>query len=178
MILDKEEKYILQETNTLLRHQESLLFQRFNYFLISNSFLTTAFITLAFTTLKTTDTEVYKTNLNLITIVLGIAGILLSWLFCAINIHNAKIISALHSYAREREKELSFNQQYVSDLPYSYLKDKILRDQNLIDYFSIILLEPFIQLFKPKNRLAAPHAWGIPFLFFIIWILLIIFYLK
>jgi hypothetical protein len=172
-----------QEFCSKTRQHESLLFQRFNYFLITIAFLVTAFIQLVINTSNRTFP---------LALLVGTTGILLSWIFTAINFHNSKIIKMLYIHAKIMEDAFFSDKQLnISDLPDNYLLSQIFDS----GYFKADLLFIFYGCIKEtqnfsfnlklddKNKpesgnVPGPHTWMIPYLFIIFWLIAIILYIS
>lgn len=174
-------KTYYQEYSNMFRHQESLIFQRFNYFLIGNSFLTIAFVTLSTNAIQSINEPFYQ-NLNALALLLGLAGFLISWFFTAINLHNAKIIKMIGERLRYLEKNITSNKVNKSIiLPYNTTFEKLNSEEFNFDMKTLLIAPPkhIASLFfkKTGNReLPAPHTWMAPFCFSIFWIIAIILY--
>jgi len=173
---------LYQNSITLLTHQENLLFQRFNYFLVANSFLTIAFVTASYTSINNGNYAIQA-----IAYILAASGLIISWIFIVINLHNAKIITRVHLLVRNTEYKLFLletkylNEAYFWDKPYTFIYERISIDPELSTSRYNLILNPFEEVFnffiKKKRLLLAPHTWLIPFLFAFIWFALIIAYI-
>ena len=119
----------------MIRQAESLLFQRFNYFLVVNAFLTTAFATLAVISFH--NSQVY---LWLLTLLVAAAGLITSYLFSAINLSNAQNLRMLYEYAMKLE------QGKTESLlpPYTNIGEKILSPNAKGDVRSNSIMLPSI----------------------------------
>jgi hypothetical protein len=88
------------ESAQVLRHQESLLFQRLNYFLVANAFLITAFATIFVNIFNNPPLWGFG-------LIISLSGILISFTFSAVNLYNAKIIELLYTSISKIENELT-----------------------------------------------------------------------
>jgi hypothetical protein len=154
-----------------LRHRETLLFQRLNYFLVGNSFLAIAFATL---------TVGYFTNyqdplpLKMLSIILSIVGLALSCGFTVIN-----YINALHLRMNYQSVELIeidlVNEHQNTYTPYHTTVQRILRNRegqlnkiNIGDIFKDMF--PKIKRLFNDCDVPAPSTWIIPSLFSVFWL--------
>jgi len=168
-----------QEACNMARHQESLLFQRLNYFLISIAFLVASFVELA---LNSSFRSVP------LTLLVGTTGVLLSWVYTALNFHNAKILQMVYEHATDLEKwfldDEDFDRRY---LPEHFLLTQVLNSPEFKTdrkFFLWGCIEGSVaHSFCPPGKdgknehsLPAPHTWMIPYFFIIFWLLLIMVY--
>jgi hypothetical protein len=159
-----------------INHQESLLFQRFNYFLLMTSFLMIAFVTIVLSSKFTAD---LSDNYSVIALVIGIVGFLLSYFFSIINFINVKIIHDIGLFLR---KVISSGN--INTLPSfgSHVSNKIVPQHRFrIKYFGSVYLNTIAFIFRTtlespfaKTETAgymdvAPHTWLTPMLIAFVW---------
>lgn len=102
---------IYKEASELVRHQEQLLFQRFNYFLLSTSFLLIGFITLAVNTINWIG--VTNSTLMYLAYFMCAVGIFFSWVFTAINLRNSHILNRFYEYVEKLEDTITENGKWL-----------------------------------------------------------------
>jgi hypothetical protein len=193
---DDTVKTIYKEAADRLRHNDQLLFQRFNYSLIATSFLVAAFATLAInSTQKTleftlqgnpllwTRAPIYNYVVIYLAYLVGITGFCFSWLFSAMNLNNALIIKRLHEYLLNFERS-SFSQRQLLP-PYQYLASEFktrdfahLGPKTIFRDVFVYTFDVFIMHDREHGveRAPAPHTWIFPLLFALFWLLAISFY--
>jgi hypothetical protein len=192
MVENRRDNLILiyNEINATLRHQESLLFQRLNYFLIAVAFITAAFSTLITNYLN----HIGNVALFIITLLISVTGFMVSWSFIVINYHNSQIIRYINLYIERVEQELEDGIYRPDRLPHTYLINTILRERifnpGLNGLFTIpfrglhplgyiMRIEPIARFFNKGSKRAdidmpAPTTWLVPTIFAIIWLIAII----
>jgi hypothetical protein len=158
---------------TILNHEYSLLFQRFNYYLIGTAFLVAAFAT----TMVGYHNGNSKPELQDLAIILNATGIWLSYLFWYFDLMSTRVYQHLVDYVKQIE-----HSSYVYETP--LLKLEEIRNNYSMDKhasFKImlniwILLCQFFRFRnkdKEKMKLAPPnHTWIIPILFMVVWCLI------
>ena len=164
-----------QEACNRVRQHETLLMQRLNYFLIAIAFLAAAFVQL---TLGSSNGRVY------LALLVGTAGILLSWAYTAINYYNAKILKMAYIHSMDLEYKVLVNQHFnVSDLPQNYLNTQLFESGNFKAGLKLIFKDCLVgsvgvsfnskKLIDPNESetLPGPHTWIIPYCFIIFWLL-------
>jgi hypothetical protein len=167
-------KTIYLETSTLMRQQETLLFQRFNYFLISSAFFISAFVVLAVNSVNQDNPIIIG-----LTVFIGIAGFCMSWLFSSINCHNAKLLKIAYDILVDNESYIKNGTYQTAQLPYKTIRDKIW-DGKFKFGISELILYPGEGLrfgYVQKNYdIPAPHTYTIPTLFSLFWLIVISIY--
>ena len=160
----------------VLKHQESLLFQRFNYFLVANAFLITAFASIFINIFNHPPLWGFG-------LVTSLAGVFVSLAFSAINLHNAKIIELLYSKLSEIENGLINVEVAAITFPYDFLREQAFKQKepNLKYTWKMVVCDPFISTkrvlctffrsddIKGQKITPAPHTWVIPLFFFMFW---------
>jgi hypothetical protein len=161
---------IYLEGANLLRLNESLLFQRFNYYLVGNSLLVGAFIAVAYLSFQSSP-ELYNENLKGLAFILGWLGLGLSWFMAAINLHDAKILKMFYSHIRKIEEELD-KKAALSAAPYQkHYREIFTGSRYRFNFNSLVFLtvvEP-LRMVAGKSRTPAVCTWLVPFCLAIFW---------
>ena len=186
------------ESAQVLRHQESLLFQRLNYFLVANAFLITAFATIFVNIFNNPPLWGFG-------LIISLSGILISFTFSAVNLYNAKIIELLYTSISKIENELTNidiapapapapaidTAPAPAVLPYGFLKSQLIeqRKEEFKYTWKIVFAEPFLATYqvvtafchannsKIKRIIPALHTWAVPLFFFVFWVIALVIYL-
>jgi hypothetical protein len=159
-----------------INHSISLLFQRFNYFLLMTSFLMIAFVTIVLSNRFTGD---LSNKYSVIALVIGVLGFLLSYLFSIINFMNTKIIHDMGLFLRKAISSGSINTLPSFD---SHVSDRLVPQHRFgIKYFPLVYLNTVAFIFGAtlehpftKTKTAgymdvAPHTWLTPILIAFVW---------
>ena len=174
------DQVLFQAACDRVKQHESLLFQRLNYFLISIAFLIAAFVQLALNT----SNHSYP-----IALLVGIAGVLLSWIYTAINFSNAKILKIVYENANSLEKKYFKGEKLkASELPMNFVFSSIFESSKFkVDWKTYIYdcIRGSAQTSfntGQKDYIPSPHTWMIPYFFIVFWlaalVLYFIFFLK
>lgn len=165
---DSYRNYVAEQ----IRHEVSLVFQRFNYFLLMTSFLIVAFVTLITSQGLTLPLD-YSSRLSWIATTIAAAGFLLSYSFSVVNWMNARLIHEMGLFLEKVDSGFSMPSftSYVSHLvPQHGFK---------FWYFFTIQYDlwksfgGFARLGRGKTASArdvAPHTWMTPMFFALVWI--------
>jgi hypothetical protein len=168
----------------VLKHHETLLFQRLNYFLVGNAFLTAAFAALIVGYFNVQRTWVLMS----IGCLVAVMGMGISLFFQVTNFHNSSHIRVLYLIVERIEKKLKIpkftefrDEEDPIDFPVSKLTQVILRDRkyhpgkkrNYFGYLWDSLKEALPSC--PRNPdecdYPAPSTWLTPFFFFLFWLI-------
>lgn len=162
-----------------INHNVSLLFQRFNYFLLMTSFLMVAFVTIVLSSRFTAD---LSDKYSVIALVIGIVGFSLSYLFSIINFMNVKIIHDMGLFLRKVISSGNINtlpsfESHVSNrlVPQHRFRIKYLWSVylNTIAFiFRTTLESPFVKTETAGYMDAAPHTWLTPILIAFVWMII------
>lgn len=164
-----------QESCNERRQYESMLFQRLNYFIVAIAFLVAAFVQLALS------------RLIWLALFVGGFGAALSWLYTAINYHNARIMSKLVDDTANLEEKFfnDKNDLYIYELPYSRMKITLSENKFKFDWCTVLwdtIKDIKISGFNKQNTegevVLSPHTWMIPYSFVIFWLIALILYIS
>lgn len=154
-----------------------MLFQRLNYFLISIAFLITAFVGLA------------VNGFISLALLVGITGVLLSWLYTAINYHGSKVLKMICEHTNLLESKFFKDNDTIefNELPYNYMYAQAYLDENKFSPKTLYesLKESARIEFggkqdggdKKKSKISSPHTWIIPYWFAVFWLIALIIYI-
>lgn len=161
---------LYQESWNFIRQQESLLFQRVNYFLVAIAFLVAGIVDLAVNSIQ------HRANPLLIGLVVlvGSTGLLISWIFTAMDYFDAQILTASYRLIQVREKELMDETAKASEigLPYAQILQTMKKGSGEFNPKTFLfdsIVAPFKFIFGKKEPLA-PHTWFLPFFFILFWL--------
>jgi hypothetical protein len=162
-----------------INHVESLLFQRFNYFLLMTSFLIIAFATIISSDKFAAD---LSNSYARIALTIGIVGFLLSYLFSIVHFMNAKIIHGMRSFLSKVISSGNINTlpsfgSYVSNelVPHNRFKIKyfwVVYLNTVAFVFRTTLESPFVDTEAAGYTDEAPHTWLTPMLIAYIWLIM------
>jgi hypothetical protein len=162
-------------------HNTSLLFQRFNYFLLVTSFLMIVFVILI-----TSDRYVpcAWNDYAKIAIAISIVGFLLSYLFSIVNFINVRLIYAMGWFLGNGTDSQNIHtlrrfDRYVSNKLVPLLRFRIeyfwsVYLNTIAFIFSTILKFPFVDMDAKKTGYMdeAPHTWVAPILIAYAWLVI------
>jgi len=169
------------EVTGLIKHQETLLFQRLNYFLVSNAFLTAAFSAIVVGYFK----EPKEPALLAFGFLISIVGAVIAWTFIVINYHNSLNIKMLYLMVEKIQLTMGKPDQYKEKPVYVKIVNDLLRERvnhpGIKGFFTypIFGLKEGLPHPKPKDNdcdMPAPTTWMIPFGFFFFWVIIVIVY--
>ncbi len=166
--MDKLEirRALYQEACNAMRQQETMLFQRLNYFLVAIAFLLTAFV------------QLVTRELIALALLVGTAGVLLSWLYTAINYHAAGILKLVRDRALVSEKRLLYTGDLDSSaLVHNDLESEIFESGEHEFNICTILVKCIRASAKfsfnkkdDKEKIVTPHTLLIPYYFIAFWL--------
>lgn len=110
-----------KEAQNYLRHQEALIYQRLNYFLVGNAFIMTAFATLV------VGYFTKNCHLGVFVYLIALLGIIVSSCFLYSTRVNSEHLKKLYSFVENIEKNTNVNE---NTQVYSFLIKKFLRKPN------------------------------------------------
>ncbi len=168
---DSYRNYIAEQ----IRHEQSLLFQRFNYFLLITSFLIIAFITVLASDIFA---WINPQRLYWIAQTIAIVGILLSYSFSLVNLLNARLINDMGfflnnvncSWTRYFQPHFMFHVSYILVPKYRFGIKNIFE----IHYHFWVFIKNLIKRSGKTENLSyydlAPHTWLTPLFITFVWI--------
>jgi len=164
------------------KHEVTLLFQRFNYFLLATSFLIASFVAM----LAILSNRGYSLSFDpsyLVAHIIAITGFIISYVFSIINLLNARLIFGIDEYLRKLHS-LPDGNPY---LHFSHVMDENVKNNTktfrkyilgvyilAITFFSEYDFTSGNDSRDRQNSFKniAPHTWLIPLFFAFIWLCL------
>jgi hypothetical protein len=161
---------LYQESWNFIRQQESLLVQRVNYFLVAAAFLVAGFVELAANSIQNPVNPLMTS----LAVLVGSMGLLISWVFTAMDYYDAQILTVSYGCMEERERKLldTTIDATTTGLPYEQIKKILKNDKGNFD-FKIFVYDSIVAPFKfilGKKEPLAPHTWFVPFFFVLFWL--------